>query len=102
VIDLTQRRKGAKGKRNMKAINIILTEWQTKMLQPLFDRAETSFDKKDPVGIFAQIWANVNKDEPCFMVARVIDGDACSAIQAATGTEIGKIGIEPTLVLTPE
>jgi hypothetical protein len=86
----------------MKAMNIILTEWQTKMLQPLFDRAEISFDKKNPVGILAQIWANKNKDEPGFMAVRVIDGDTCNAIQSATGVEIGKIGTELTSVLIPE
>jgi hypothetical protein len=85
----------------MKAMNIELTKWQTEILKPLFDRAKTVFDK-DPCGIFAQIWENADMDKPGFMVIRVVNGDICRAIQAITGVENGKIGIDAVTVLQPE
>lgn len=83
-------------------MNIELTEWQTEMLKPLFDKVQIAFDEGDPVGIFAQIWENVDMDKPNFVVVRVIDSNTCKAIQAATGAKIDKIGIDTVTVLQPE
>ena len=71
-------------------INIELTKWQTEMLTPLFNAAQTAFDNGKPIGIFAQIWSDVDKNKPGFMKVRVIDGETCKAIQSLNGVKKGK------------
>ena len=71
----------------MKAINIELTKWQTEILAPLFDSARAAFSDGKPVGIFAQVWRDVDKEKPGFMTVRVIDGETCTAIQSLNGVK---------------
>lgn len=85
----------------MEGINIELTEWQTEMLKPLFGEVEAAFDKEAPCAIVAQIWGNVDMAKPAFMQVRIIDSDICSAVQALTGVEKDKIGIDAVIVLQP-
>ena len=75
----------------MKGMNIQLTKWQTETLSPLFSVAKKGFQSGNVIAIFAQVWENQKPDGLAFMEVRVIDGEQCGEIQAATGVEAGKM-----------
>jgi len=84
----------------LKAMNIELTKWQTKILTPLFETAKAAFNNGNPVGIFAQIWENKDEGELGFMEVRVVDGKTCSAIQSLNGVKKGKMPDDKTRTVT--